>query len=52
MTVAIIVRENVDMTEGLKERLTKVVVDLILNDWATTFLFTRAGNFDSKRFLR
>ena len=46
MTVAVIVRENILITEELQAQLTKVLTNLVVNEWATTFLFADVSNFD------
>ena len=46
MTVAFIVRENIEVTEALKKRLEKIITELVVNEWASTFMFTHIGAFD------
>ena len=47
MTVAFIVRENKDVTDALQKRIEKVITNLVVNEWASSFLFTNVGAFDS-----
>ena len=47
MTVAFIVRENIDITEELRKQLNDAITKLVVHDWATTFLFANIGAFDA-----
>ena len=46
MTVALIVREQIDVTEELNKRLESIITKLIVNEWASEFLFTDIGEFE------
>ena len=46
MTVAFIVRENIDVTDALKKRLQEVITKLVIDEWTNVFIFTDVGEFD------
>ena len=47
MRVAIIVRENLTVTETLKKQLKEIVTNLVVDAFATNFLFNGIGEFDT-----